>query len=277
MALVMPSTAAMARQETPLDASLWAFLGQLNQLLGLLFVLRQSLKKVEQEIQTLLSSTPPQRFVLGLGSVLSVGDITAYPSKRLYRTYTATVWEAIDETYLTAIHTMMARHSAWTVAQAYEAFETFVNDIAEGFVHALPTTTRPVTRRRRRRQQTKKVLDRLRSEAPQIGEWEQANSRGLDLRQWYDVVGEVRHAITHSDEVIPARVLRGFSSERRTLLRQCFPGMEAGESYSLRLDVEDATRALRIFGDYAFVVFKALCIQQGYDWNILVTMLRTSS
>jgi len=54
------------------------------------------------------------------------------------------------------------------------------------------------------------------------------------------------------------------------------PGTETSDGYVLKIEVLDANRALDRFADYAFVIFKALCIQAGYDWNIFPKLERTS-
>jgi hypothetical protein len=134
--------------------------------------------------------------------------------------------------YLDTARALIAREAAWTVSQAYEAFETFLKDIVATYLQAnknqadseriakldkkLPTLNNTdiaywkeyVNSYRGRN--SSELFGCLRRLAPTLAMAEQNNNRQLDLILWYQRVSEVRHAATHSAMIIRKNRLKGW-------------------------------------------------------------------
>ena len=111
-----------------------------------------------------------------------------------------------------------------------------------------------------------KILSKIRSNFAQaLKTIENNNESAIDLQEWFALVGKLRHAVTHSNGVTKKFSTR-WSLERRD---QLFPGTETELGFEFLLDTSHARRNVELFAEYAYVIFKCLSIEQGYDINIL--------
>lgn len=113
-----------------------------------------------------------------------------------------------------------SRHAAWTVAQAYEAFETFLLDLAAASLRTWPNKIDVQKRKNFERPHGQSfdlddqeslrrfVAKQYRDNGEKLTlllrlgrlqeEYEAANRHGFSLRDWFCVMTKLRHAVTHS-------------------------------------------------------------------------------
>ena len=180
---------------------------------------------------------------------------------------------------------------AWTVAQGFEGFETFAKDTAALFLkrNSLHLGA-PAWRKRRRKAgsddpKTKRLrefrefvdraygganelLKRLSTTLPELANAESQNHRGVDLSHWLGAVAAVRHATVHNRAVLSRPQLAKCGPEQVKVLRESFPGKTTTRGYELKLDAKVAEETLKVFAEYAFLVYKAASRLERLDEEV---------
>jgi hypothetical protein len=184
--------------------------------------------------------------------------------------------------HLRALEDIRHLNAAWTVAYGYEAFETFVQDIAAVTLARRGILANPEWRPSQRdlRSKTRRITDlqrfvrngfrgaedvlkRLRRTAQQIERFERANRR-TDFGDWFRVVSAVRHAIVHRAAVLSPRQILKLSPSATRVLHEAFTGIRRPTNeYTLRISSIDADLSLRICAEHAFVIYKGCCLAAG--------------
>jgi len=270
---------------TPLTPPLTALFDRLSTLNGLLLLLGNQL----DNFNTLWRRNfKEQGFEIDhsiAGFTLGISDLTSSPAPRVRGWYPVGSYIARGEEYLNASSTLISRETAWTVGQAYEAFETFLKDFSAHVYAAHPDLAKVARAKirfsgepdlsvikdavRRLRWSTAEFTSALARISPSLADAELNNNRGINIRDWHSAFAEVRHAATHSNFVIKSLRLAGMSAEARIVLQNKFSGSTSNEGYVLELTLEQAKSALELAGEYAFLIFKCLSIQHEYRWDIL--------
>jgi hypothetical protein len=184
----------------------------------------------------------------------------------------------------------MAREAAWTVAQAFEAFEIFAKDFSALYLKRNPgqLSTNAWTKRRRKtaspRPRTRHLRDyrayvrsefrgaddlvkRLRGSVPgiAIAEQEDINVHQLDLADWLAVVAEVRHATIHGAGLLSPAQLKKLGPTRIKLLSKNFVGRQTSTGYQPTFGSEEAREAIQTFASYALMIYKEASALEGLD------------
>jgi hypothetical protein len=196
------------------------------------------------------------------------------------------------EQYRRAAEYLIRRNAGWAVAQGWERFETFLKDISAAFLAARPTAADPTkiakhiaqlksktlpapttpaewghfVRKQYHGQDNAELFAFLRNVAPSIVSAETTNRATLGFARWYAIVAKVRHAATHSDDVIPKDKLAEIDA---ALLESSFHGSRKANGYNITLQAHDAEQALNRFADYGFLIYKALSQKERWEWDVL--------
>ena len=272
--------------QSPLDV-LFARLALIN---GLLYIFESQ----QTNFRSLLTaSLERNRFDIAnlvTGANLIIRDLAEWPAHGWAEYYPAGGFVARGEEYLNLIEVFVQRQSAWSIAQSYEAFETFLFDFTAGviandkegkFLRRLPVENsgdgsfvpmnleeRKVKIRQTYRSKNNcKLLKAIRTMAPNLKQAEVANNRGLNLRDWYKVISEVRHAVTHSDLLVKNARMNGWSVEEKFLLQSIVAGKLNVEGYALAPSQKNAEKTIQLFAEYSFAIFKSFSIECGYEWS----------
>jgi len=263
---------------------------RLTLLNGLLMNLGELLKQSKAALQRRASKPDAPKWYPRSGYVLTFADITAPARDGILRPHPLGKFVATGEQFFEMVDSLATHNAGWVVSQGYEAFETFLFDSAAGFLHANPAEADPdkvqrferkgrnedsvqvelaywsrFVRRLYRSTNNQDSLGLLRDLAPGLPEAERNNGRSLDLTMWYAAASTVRHAVTHSQFLIPdaepITSLRGYDA--------WFPLSHEGDVTRFVPTVKTAERVLETFAEYAFLVFKHLSLANNYDWNIM--------
>ena len=273
----------MHELENPFEAPLEAFLLWLNRLNGLLWFLNWQLVDFRAMYKDSL-----QKRGIGLeevkgGTSLVIRDLSEWPDHGWAEYYSSGLFIIEGEGYLNLVDGFVQRESAWTISQAYEAFESYLKDIAALHLFKRPDLApqRQLERFRRRqprfsldhqefwrifvsRENAFDVLDTLRLSAPFLAETEEHNNRALDLRAWLSVLAEVRHGVVHASCVIRQTRATSWSAERFKILESHFKSRLADQGYLIQCGPNEAQNILSITGEYGYLVYKALSQAAGY-------------
>jgi len=176
------------------------------------------------------------------------------------------------------------REAAWTVSQAYEAFEAYLKDVLAAYLAGHPQDSQLISLRQppeaadfaswraalhSGRWSSTALLGALRLIQPSISTRETTNDRDVHMDEWHQILQEIRHAATHSDMRIRHSRIARWPPSRIRLLRRKFPGQAQNGDYVLQLTRDAAQSAIQTAADYAFLLFKCLSQSSGYDWDIL--------
>lgn len=276
----------------PLNPPIYALFYHLNTLNGLLFILDNQLKNFEKLYRDSISKSSFDISMIFSGTRLVIRDLTEWPGDGCPRYYLSGKFSSKGEEYFELIRVLLARESAWTVSQAYEAFEKFLKDISATLLlnnqqlaetekverfesekksHNLEKTNISFWRTYldyHYRTNTEK-LKFLRKISPDISKSETQNNRVINLTDWFAVAEELRHSATHSNFIIQTGRMKDWSKAKREILEKHFPGKNDEQGYQLDITNKDATFCLELFSEYSFQVYKFLSISSKYGWNIL--------
>lgn len=266
---------------------------RLNVLNGLLFHIESQLNHFRQALARQQDEGNFDPSQICVGSALVIRDLTEWPQDNWAVYYPTGSFVSQGEEYLRVTDVLLQRESAWTISQAYERFEAFLKDITAAYLHHHPhyadadklKKNTPALAKstlkaddieywknfiRLAYRKNDVLLEYLRELAPELKQAEQHNNRGINISDWYSVASEVRHATTHSDLVIKPQRMSAFLQDKHDLLSNYFPGTSTQTGYQLKLGRKDAEKALQLFAEYAFAVFKYLSKMQHYDWEVML-------
>ena len=224
-------------------------------------------------------------------SALIIADLTATESGGFPLTFPVGAHLRKGHRYLTGLHEISARESAWTVAQGYEAFELFVKRLSSLFLHRnAKQLDEPPWKARRRKAGacgpvTKRLgdvsafvdaayggandlLKRLSASLPNLSEATRNNKLGLDLPNWIGAVSAVRHATIHNRAVVSSTQMQRCGLEQAAILKRYFPGRAMLNGHRLMLDPQRAEDCLERFAEYAFLIYKMTSLHEGLDYTV---------
>lgn len=277
----------------PFDVYINRLYGHLNILIGFLYVLENQLANFRSMYEQALQDNKIDKTNPLFGKCLVIRDLSESTENGWPFYYPTGKFILNGQEYLDIIETLISRESSWTVSQAYESFETFLKDISAYFLFVHQDneiiTDSKITKYDESLLRTKTQLSRtdflywrdfvkfcygnnaeilksLRAIAPGIKTVEKANNRSLDLTRWFEVVTEVRHAITHSDSLIKSDRIASWIKDKRELLSKYFPTTINPDGFLLQLKQNNVEECLTFFLEYAHLIYKAISIQDGYDW-----------
>jgi hypothetical protein len=272
---------------------------KLNIIYGLLFHHVNYLNNYRKSIKQQLDQNGLDVSNFAAGSALVIRDLTEWPEDNWARYYPTGSFTSQGESYLTKVDDLIYREAAWTIAQAYEAFETYLKDVVALYLLDNPDIVDEDLIKKNSKFRRKsdlhpsnfeywekfvrlsfrsgtKTLEYLRREVPDLSKGEKQNNRDVDMAVWFETVSEVRHATTHTNLLINSRKMSNFSNIHDNLMKEYFPGDITVKGYELRILRKSAETALIFFEEYAFLVFKCLSIKKGYNWHSLLNKNKKS-
>jgi len=286
----------------PFDEYLDKLLDHLNMLNGFLSTLNEQLTNFRNLCNQYIEEGKLEKSKLVSGSSLVIRDLTEWPANGWAICYPSGKFVTQGEEYINMIETLISRESSWTISQAYEAFETFLKDITASYlllhqVHkdvisqnlsnfnkylekqkkGLSSTTFQYWRDfiDRCYKANTKILELLRTIAPDIQKVEKKNNRAIDLTQWFEVATEVRHAVTHSSSLIKNEKMYNWTPNARLLLTNHFHGTYRQGGYILYSTMANAKECLTILAEYAYTIYKNLSELNSYDWYDILLKKRS--
>jgi len=210
-------------------------------------------------------------FIADICEMRQDGVVRAFPTLRFPK--------AAKEARSHVKQTFRRRCYGWIVAQAYESFREFADEVdrrisekQERMVcqpeHA-STAIEPTSSRDRWRE-LKEVIRRVREAAPALRECEERNSRRVNLGSWLRTLAGVRHAIVHSEGVIRPEEWQKLNTGGP---KARFPGSETSDGrYVLDITPDAAQDTVERLREYGLAIYKAVseaaeCPVTLYDAN----------
>lgn len=283
--MTLPSTSCPS--VNPLNPALGVLYARLNMANGLLYSLESHLSNFRKMMQERIDKGEFDPEGLFVGTILAVSDITESPTNGWRHFSPSGKFAAGGRDYLDLVDRFVQRESAWCCSQGYEFFETYLYDAATTYLMNEASNidrkwfkdcrasissredTRNCLRKTCQSKNNHKILESLRGICPEIKDAETANDRRLNLRDWYEVVSEVRHATTHANLLVKSSQISDWPAPKKNLLTTLFPCEKQADGLQLKINRAEAEACLCTFAEYGFQIFKFLSKKAGYDWHIL--------
>jgi len=202
-------------------------------------------------------------FVADICEMRNDGYIRYFPTFRFSH--------AMREARLHVNQAFQRRCYGWIVAQSFESFREFAEEIDRTISGKQQEATCPPkdtsmaiepASSHKRWPKLKEVHRRIREAAPALREYEERNSRGVNLGSWLRTLAGVRHALVHREGVIRPEEWRKLKSGGRKVR---FPGSETSDaSYVLDITPDAANNTIARLREYGLVIYKAVSEVAGY-------------
>jgi len=268
---------------TPLKA-LWGKLANTN---GVLFLIVEQIENYEKQQERLWKerNIKVPRF---MGAALTITDLTGPTDNGWRYHYPVGGLSVKGHEFAKMKDEVIRRVSCFSVAQGYEAFETFLKDTVARYLHTHQNEACPkkiqkfenkwkmkdkskieywmeFVRKTYRGQGNEKLFEFLRDVVQELKVGEHDNTRCMDLTKWYKAASVARHAITHSR----LEVKEGSWKYLDKNDQRYFPCKSEGRRHFLALRRKHAENCLEMFAEYGFLIFKCLSKNEGCKWNIV--------
>lgn len=273
----------------PLNTELFKLYEKLNLLHFLIHFLDKRMETSIDKVNQQIEKTKGDDWILPFhGTSLVITDLTG-PTDNGWLLFGRTGHVKVQgEEFIEKLKWIAQREGALAIANAYEAFETYLYDMAAAYgfkinasrLHNTLKLSQSVTeltslekwkeavRYKYRRGKNKILINKLRKlgDGLELAEDKTTNNRSLNMISWFKVVEQVRHAVTHSDFVIEQAVLSSFQPEEKSILSQQFPGIETNTGYLIEMDKRSSALEIKLFAEYAHAIYKSLSIQSDLEW-----------
>ena len=288
----------MGTKRNPYRPPLKALWGKLAHTNGVLFLIVQQIENYEKQQQRLWKEKDVKipRF---LGARLVITDLTGPTDSGWLFFHPINGFSVKGHEFARMKEEAIRRLSCFSVAQGYEAFETFLKDTVASYLHIHQSVAEAKDIRKFEKQcnrsdsskvkywmefvrfaratyagqENKKLFKFLRDVVPDLEVAEHNNTRGMDLTKWYKAASMARHAITHSRLEIKSGSWKYFDEKDR----KYFPCKSEGERHFLAVRRKHAENCLNMFAEYGFLIFKCLSKKEGYQWDIVKGMRTKTS
>jgi len=203
------------------------------------------------------------------GVALPICDLTIILEKDYHPDYYIAGMHSVKgEEYINYTDTLLFKTNAWLIAQSYEVFETFLKDIMSNYLvesqdYVTKNEAKQFVRKCFRGKNNRELLKCMRNIAPLLNCFEKINSRGIDLKAWYEAVSKIRHAVTHTNSFILKKEIQGTF----TTVSKYFSLSESNGGYLLTIKKHETTKAIECFGEYALLIYKCMSLSKNYKWE----------
>jgi hypothetical protein len=224
-------------------------------------------------------------------SRIAISDLTEDTSYRNYYSLPTEFYEVSSEDFADKNDQLIQVISSLLVAQAYDAMETFLKHILILYFENNPQIGietigklnckwnkeeidwENTVKKLRQGENNKELLKILRILSPEFNEAEIANNRSLDLPIWFNMISIVRHSIVHSNAILKPELFNGLGNNGQEILTFFFNvGNENSGNKKLIISAKQASRAMEIFCEFGFLMFKSLSKTANLNWRILKGM-----
>lgn len=255
-------------------------LQRLNILNGFIQLLSNQLTNFQKTSKKTLENHGVASSYAFAGFALIIPDLLTPTDQRFANYVHGGVYVREGEDYFSAGEEFVRNWSSWTIAQSYEAFESFLRDIAAYYFHKqrpqkpigslqqIPIDIENIdawkSHFRERKWDPSTILNLLRLTEPTIEEVEKHNILQTDLQQWFQIYTSVRHAVTHSNSRLLRQDLKASLASIEKILPSYFPGSWTGDTYYMQCSEVNAISIIKLTGSYAYLIYRKLC----YKGNI---------
>lgn len=281
--------------DNPIIEPLKTLFLRINDLNGLIFHLETYVsnycKHIRDYMKNLKINGNPNRPYPVAGAAVVIRDLSEFPDDRWARYYSVSVFSTTGQEYINIANNLISQGAAFTISQAYEAFETFLKEMLSAFL--TNNSNNAVYQEQffniieKLNREPKKIINKeipenwsliisnyfnnndlfklLREISHEITDLEKHNNRSINLATWYKVITEVRHGLTHCKMLIKKERLSNLTKIESGILKKMVEGEFSDSNYIMRPTSIDAQDILERFDEYAFMILKCLSKLESYE------------
>ena len=179
---------------------------------------------------------------------------------------------------------IVSRECCFALSQAYEIFETYLKRTLglflfnnPSFISLLNKKNTPIPNNQqgyagfvddllRQSKNNKKLLWVLRQVSPFYSKHEVFNIWSFNLANWYDLLSEIRHAIVHARQELTERVRTNIIQNQNIKIFERYYNAENSLTHSVIFtDRVRTAEQIHLMNSFAYLIFKALSIEEGMD------------
>lgn len=183
-------------------------------------------------------------------------------------------------------HLLISRECCYTIEQAYEIFESFLKEITVELLRnkkeyielvnckdsAVLDKTEDyrvlVNKFQRNGKNNKRILWLFREISEFYQKHEKENILNYDFADWFDLISEIRHAITHNRQRFTDKVKSSISKdETRIIFNRYFDQNKSVETGLIITNLQNTNETILLFNQFAFLIWKSLSIECRVDIN----------
>lgn len=209
------------------------------------------------------------------GSALIISDWTGALDNRCQRNYHTGISKiTFKENYKEEVDNIISQECCLAFAQSFEALERFLKD-------CVFTKLQKDEKYRKELNIEEEILrenlpggDKLfkwvkKAGDPFFSKSSKKNNENMKYKELWTILSEVRHAITHSSSIIKCTKVKK-TDYHSDVFKEffCYSSIDE-QTVLIRLDYRKLDYLVKGIAEFAFQVFKALCMEENIDWNIL--------
>lgn len=212
-------------------------------------------------------------------SALIISDWTASTEDGWESNFrTGMVAETTKDNYVEEIEKIHSRHLCFLYAQSFESFEKYLKDclfdrssrdnaIRDKAISKLPRTKRS-SLSRANMPGGDKLFEILKiAGGKTFKEFSSNNNLDVTFKKLWEVLSEVRHAITHQESRIDLKKINK-SAHHLAIFNSLFKSEILSDNLILvKLDYKIFRTLLKRFAEFAFQIFKLLSVEENLEWK----------
>lgn len=181
------------------------------------------------------------------------------------------------ENYASDIENLVFRECGLIYAQVFELLEKFLQDClyekalnnqdlkVQILNHFKPN--QPISRTKMPGGEN--LFKLLKKAAPTYYKnYSSSNNKNTDFKNFWCVISESRHALTHNRGYLQASKLKGHQQEK--IFHKYFNNIQIqSDVFIIQLDIENLTFLTKQISEFAFQIYKMISLEDGYDWIYL--------
>lgn len=187
------------------------------------------------------------------------------------------------EDYVSELENHISYQYCLTVAQTFEALESLLKDLVFQKTKACPKYYDLVKKKITKKGMEVSSITRAtlpggekifhlykKACSPEIYEkYVKANTKGIDFKIYWEVMGECRHAIVHSSSSIKREKIP--KGSHWDLFNNLFEHKTTENGYLIKLDKELGGIVIKRNAEFGFQLFKMLCLSEGIELTNFVS------
>jgi len=241
--------------------------------------LTNRIKEIEKQLESSSGLGPH------IGTTLIIGDLTGKTDNGWKYNYPTEFQIEIERhQMIESIEKLISQNGMTFLANCYEILESFLFNIIGEFLNTYPsyqkllkekkensTDKKEFLRKYYRSKNNTELFKLLREISLEYKKSEKINNSGMDLKDWYYVITNVRHSIVHSLHFINTKEL-SFNKHQMSIFNAFFTHEKIKGYEKLVMSDNESKKQINLIAEFGFMIFKSLSITENENWEILHNM-----
>lgn len=217
-----------------------------------------------------------------IGTILIIGDLTGKTDNGWKYNYPTDFQIEIEKHQMVeSIEKLISQNGMTFLANCYEILESFLLNIIGEFLNTYPSYQKLLKHKKEnlidkkeflrkyyRSKNNTELLKLLREISLEYDKSEKNNNTGMNLKDWYYVITNVRHSIVHSLHFINTKKLN-FNKHQMSIFNTFFSREKFKDGEKLIMSDNESKKQINLIAEFGFMIFKSLSLTENENWKIL--------